>query len=158
MSTEKTNYKNKRTLCHILIADDRPERRINTSLVLSEELSQCGIPNEIVTRRNGQEVYKDIMQLGNIYDILILDYGMPKLDGVSLVKKLRENGYQGHIVMLTGHWAGCVSANVNGTYLTIGKEKGNTWVDGIFDIFDGGDRLKLVNLVKKICSEKNCKV
>ena len=145
----------KSNLCHILIADDRAERRIDTGLLLSRSLRAIGVPCEIALRKDGQEVYEDIDLFKNIYDLLVLDYGMPRLDGFSLVKKLRKKGYQGHIVMLTGHIAGCFSANINGTYLEIGKEKGTCWVDGIFDIFDGRDREQLVDIVQKICYEKH---
>jgi len=35
-------------------------------------------------------------------DILTLDFNMPKLDGVKVIEMLREDGYEGKIIMLTG--------------------------------------------------------
>ena len=35
------------------------------------------------------------------YDLLIIDIGLPKLDGISICKKIREEGMQVHIIMLT---------------------------------------------------------
>ncbi|WP_394237385.1 response regulator transcription factor [Niallia oryzisoli] len=35
------------------------------------------------------------------YDLLILDWMMPKLDGVEVCLRLRKNGYHGAIIMLT---------------------------------------------------------
>jgi len=37
------------------------------------------------------------------YDIVITDNQMPELDGLRLVTKLREAGYPGKIIVLTGH-------------------------------------------------------
>lgn len=37
------------------------------------------------------------------YDLFLLDVILPKLDGVSLCKRLRANGCQGPILLLTGH-------------------------------------------------------
>jgi two-component system chemotaxis response regulator CheY len=35
-------------------------------------------------------------------DILTLDFNMPKLDGIKVIETLRENGFEGKIIMLTG--------------------------------------------------------
>lgn len=35
------------------------------------------------------------------YDLILLDWMLPKLDGVTLCQKLRQNGYAGKILMLT---------------------------------------------------------
>jgi DNA-binding response OmpR family regulator len=38
---------------------------------------------------------------GNDYDVIILDLMLPGLDGLSLLKKLRANGRQNHVLILT---------------------------------------------------------
>lgn len=49
--------------------------------------------------KNGQDAY-DYASLSS-YDVIILDWMMPKLDGITVCKKLREDGYEGCIIMLT---------------------------------------------------------
>ena len=38
---------------------------------------------------------------GNEYDVLVLDLMLPKLDGLSILKKLRAEGRQSHVLILT---------------------------------------------------------
>lgn len=38
---------------------------------------------------------------GNPYDLIILDLMLPGMDGLSLLKKLRANGFQQHVLVLT---------------------------------------------------------
>jgi DNA-binding response OmpR family regulator len=50
--------------------------------------------------RDGEEGW-DLISYGH-YDLVMLDVTLPKLDGVSLCRKLRAKGYQTPILMLTG--------------------------------------------------------
>jgi DNA-binding response OmpR family regulator len=45
------------------------------------------------------------------YDLIVLDIGLPKLDGVSLCQKLRQQGVQQPILLLTGQGSGRQKAN-----------------------------------------------
>ena len=48
---------------------------------------------------NGEDAYeyaKDVT-----YDVIILDWMMPKMDGLEVCRQLRKDGYEGAIVMLT---------------------------------------------------------
>lgn len=77
----------------VLLAEDD----INLGTLLQNLLRKENI--KVYWAKDGQEAYEQCYCDG--YDILILDWMMPKLDGVSLCKKLREEDYQGKILMLT---------------------------------------------------------
>ncbi|MCH5583946.1 response regulator transcription factor [Shimazuella sp. AN120528] len=48
---------------------------------------------------NGLEAYE--YALASHYDLVILDWMLPKIDGISVCQKLRQNDYSGAILMLT---------------------------------------------------------
>ena len=60
-------------------------------------LDQNGISTEWVTK--GDEIYDYAMY--EEYDVLILDWMMPNMTGVEACRKLRENGYERAILLLT---------------------------------------------------------
>jgi len=66
----------------ILFADDSPSMRLFASLSLSDEF-------EVDTACDGEDALKYLKT--NDYDLFFVDVYMPKIDGISLVKKIREN-------------------------------------------------------------------
>ena len=42
----------------------------------------------------------------SIYDLILMDYQMPKIDGPTAIRNIRELGYRGRIVGLTGNILG----------------------------------------------------
>lgn len=66
----------------ILFADDSPSMRLFAFLSLSDEF-------EIDTACDGEDALKYIKNKD--YDLFLFDVYMPKIDGISLVKKIREN-------------------------------------------------------------------
>jgi len=69
----------------VLIAEDNP---IN-QYMLSEQMELLGIKAVIVS--DGLEAKKELQANGEYYDMLISDVHMPKMDGISLVRWVREN-------------------------------------------------------------------
>lgn len=69
----------------VLIAEDNP---IN-QYMLSEQMDLLGINAVIVS--DGLEAKKELQVNGEHYDMLITDVHMPKMDGISLVRWVREN-------------------------------------------------------------------
>jgi signal transduction histidine kinase/CheY-like chemotaxis protein len=45
----------------------------------------------------------DMVNEGNVYDIIFMDHMMPKMDGVETVRRLRDGGYTAPIVALTAN-------------------------------------------------------
>ena len=63
-------------------------------LSLSEECSVIGAP----TAQKGVEAVK-----GDHIDLVVLDVGLPDMDGREACKLLRKSAFKGPIIMLTGH-------------------------------------------------------
>ena len=80
----------------ILIVDDDDDLRstLVEQLALYEEfdvLEEATATKGINAARNG------------LVDLLIMDVGLPDMDGREAVKVLRKGGYKAPIIMLTGH-------------------------------------------------------
>lgn len=79
----------------VLIADDDPPTRI----LLRSAISQWGY--QTVEAKDGEEAW-DLLQLPDAPRLLILDWLMPRLDGVELCKRIKENNtHPPYIVLLT---------------------------------------------------------
>ena len=80
----------------ILIVDDDPELReaLVEQLALHEEFESIAVDNGtkgVQTAKAGQ------------IDLVIMDVGLPDVDGREAVRILRKNGFKAPIIMLTGH-------------------------------------------------------
>ena len=80
----------------ILVVDDDDDLRstLVEQLSLYEEFNVLNEPNAtkaVATAR------------GSIIDLLIMDVGLPDMDGREAVKLLRKSGFKAPIIMLTGH-------------------------------------------------------
>jgi DNA-binding response OmpR family regulator len=80
----------------ILVVDDDDDLRATLveQLSLYEEfnvLQEANATKAVVTAR------------GSIIDLLIMDVGLPDMDGREAVKLLRKGGFKAPIIMLTGH-------------------------------------------------------
>ena len=80
----------------ILMVDDDPDLReaLADQLVQTEEFDvfEAGDGAEGLARTKEQS-----------YDLVILDVGLPDVDGREAVRILRKNGFKAPIIMLTGH-------------------------------------------------------
>ena len=77
----------------ILLAEDD----LNLGKLLSMLLKKQNILTTWV--QDGQEAYNKVYTDG--YDVLVLDWMMPRLSGVQLCSRLRDEDYQGKILLLT---------------------------------------------------------
>ena len=67
----------------ILLADDEPSLTNMLSMALS------GKGYEIEVARDGEEAYQ--MAISSIYDVILLDINMPKMDGLEACYLIRNN-------------------------------------------------------------------
>ena len=74
----------------ILLAEDD----LNLGKLLTMLLKKQNI--NTVWAQDGEEAYSKVYADG--YDVLVLDWMMPKLSGVELCRRLREEEYQGKIL------------------------------------------------------------
>ena len=77
----------------ILVAEDDLRLLKNIAFMLKKE---CYV---VSCAKNGEEALE--MALIEEYDLIILDWMMPKIDGVIVCKELRKRNYEGGILMLT---------------------------------------------------------
>ena len=74
---------------NILLVEDSP----NVLEITKEFLNELGFEN-IITARDGSEALDRIrlmIQRGGKFDLVISDWEMPKMDGLVLLKKIRQN-------------------------------------------------------------------
>ena len=79
----------------ILIADDEPEILIFLRDALANE------PWAVAFARDGREALRKLTE--KTFDLAVLDLKMPYLDGVEVLKSLRDKGISTDVLILTGH-------------------------------------------------------
>lgn len=116
---------------NILLAED--ERSVAFSICFA--LKPDGHRMEMVT--DGEQAIAEITGKPAAFDLLITDHSMPSMNGVELVRRLREAGFRGKILVLSAH----LSPDNRAAYEALG-------VDGMlskpFDLF------QLRDLIRKI--------
>lgn len=84
---------------HILLAEDC----VHTQLLLSHILENIGA--EVTVVSDGQQCLERAMYFfeeGRPFDLVLLDLGLPLVDGMLTVKRLRRRGYSCPIVAISG--------------------------------------------------------
>ncbi|MGG3562791.1 response regulator transcription factor [Neobacillus rhizosphaerae] len=76
----------------LVVEDDLPLRRIITTILEEEQY-------EVDQAEDGEEGY--LMATSYEYDLVTLDIMLPKMDGFTLIKKLKREGYQIPTLFLT---------------------------------------------------------
>ena len=97
---------------NILLAED--ERSVAFSI--SFALKADGHKIEIVS--DGAEALSELTRKPGAFDLLITDHSMPRMNGVELVKRLRDIAFRGKIVVLSAH----LSTENRAAYLALGVD------------------------------------
>jgi DNA-binding response OmpR family regulator len=108
---------------NILLAED--ERSVAFSI--SFALKAVGYKIEIVS--NGEDALSEVTRNPGAFDVLITDHSMPRMNGVELVKRLRETAFRGKIVVLSAN----LSAENRAAYLAL---RVDTMIPKPFDIYE----------------------
>lgn len=83
-------------MAKLLVVDDEN----NLRLVVQKELSRLG--HDVETESDGENAWKALEETD--FDVLLCDINMPRLDGISLLRRLREKrANPPEVIMLTGH-------------------------------------------------------
>lgn len=80
----------------ILLVDDDDDLReaLSEQLVMTEDF-------DVFEAENGQDAMEKVK--GGIFDLVILDVGLPDTDGRELCRRMRKQGVKCPVLMLTGH-------------------------------------------------------
>ena len=78
----------------VLVVDD--ERGIR--LLLSDALSSAGF--EVSIAKDGQESLDLLDEY--VFDLVITDINMPRLDGIAMLKSMKESGRKEKVIIMTG--------------------------------------------------------
>ena len=82
-------------MAKLLVVDDEK----NLRLVVQKELSRQG--HEVETASDGEEAWEALE--GKDFDVLLCDINMPRLDGIGLLRRMREKSQTPpEVIMLTG--------------------------------------------------------
>jgi CheY-like chemotaxis protein len=81
---------------HILVVDDEPS--VSASILWA--LKPFGHAAKVVS--SGEQALANLAADPKI-DLVITDHSMPRMSGLDLVRRLRETGYNGKILVLSAH-------------------------------------------------------
>ena len=84
----------------ILIADDEPLITQGLKALIEREEPEI---KEIAVAADGEEALEWMENGKNLPDILITDIRMPGRNGIELVKKIREEGWEVRVIVLSGY-------------------------------------------------------
>ena len=79
---------------YFIVDDDRASR-----MMLSTIINDCDLGTVIGEASNGQEAIPQILMTQP--EFILIDLLMPKLDGISTIDYLRQNGYHGSFIMIS---------------------------------------------------------
>jgi CheY-like chemotaxis protein len=85
------------TYSRIMIVEDNPMLRLTLAVALSDD----GL--EIVSAAHGIEALRLYQDHVGRFDAIVTDNEMPNMDGLELVRSVREMGFRGRIVVMSGN-------------------------------------------------------
>ena len=81
----------------LLVADDSE----TVLLMLQRRLEMAGY--DVVTATDGQEVLEELAGDGDPPDMILLDAMMPRLSGIDALKRLRADGHEMPVLIISAH-------------------------------------------------------
>jgi CheY-like chemotaxis protein len=82
---------------NILAVDDEPSVASSLKFVLSDA------KRRLTTAGDGDEALERMAEHRPPFDLVITDNNMPRMSGLELVRRLREENFRGKIVVLSAH-------------------------------------------------------
>jgi len=88
------NQKRTGSICVLVVDDERPTR-----LLMEKELPRAGYI--VTTAESGEEALDKVR--AQDFDVILLDLKMPGIGGMEALRRIRDSGASGEVVILTGH-------------------------------------------------------
>lgn len=84
---------------NIIIVDD--------DALIAEAIRRALLPRSLRQKvfDNPQDALREILADPAAWDIVITDYGMPGMSGIELARRLRQAGFNGKIILISGDMA-----------------------------------------------------
>ena len=98
---------------NVLVVDDEKMVRISLSVTLNGPLYA------VETADDGDTALEKIRLKPGHYDLVVTDHNMQRINGIELVEHLKQSGFAGKIVVLTGY----MSRQDEEIYRTIGVDR-----------------------------------
>ncbi len=98
---------------NILVVDDEPALRRLTKLILTK------FGHVVETASNGADALSLLGRSSVEFDLVLTDHHMPKVNGLELVQTLKENDFEGDVVV----WSGAFDAELVRQYQGLGVRK-----------------------------------
>ena len=70
---------------------------------VKEYFSKHEVINLVLTAVNGSEGLDYILNQQDKYDLIIMDLIMPEIDGIEILERMKENGVNKHVIILTSY-------------------------------------------------------
>lgn len=83
----------------VLVVDDE----LGIRILLSDYLSSKGF--DVSMAKDGQESLDQLK--ANIFDVVITDINMPRLDGIEMLKSMKKAGRKEKVIVMTGNPSDC---------------------------------------------------
>lgn len=92
----------------VLLVDDELEIR-----QLIRDILQDMLGLTVVEAENGEAAIQ-LMKSGQVVDLIVSDLAMPKMNGFEFIRRARQIGFSGPIMVLTGHGDQVVAQQLKG--------------------------------------------
>lgn len=84
------------TATRILVVEDDPDYRE----MVTESLGANSF--EVAASTCGEDALKRIIDRDEQYEVVLMDVNLPGINGLETMRRLRDAGFHGHIIALTG--------------------------------------------------------
>ena len=98
-SADTNNYQTLFPGLSFLVVDDAP---LNRKMMCRLLRGRCEITEEAEDGKQALELVLNSMQRGRPFDAVLMDYQMPHMDGPTCAKLMRQSGFTGLIIGVTG--------------------------------------------------------
>jgi len=91
----------------ILVVDDEPALLNIVARILTKQ------GHTVEKADNGQQAWDLFSHSSDTFDVILTDVRMPGIDGLGLLRLIRENGYRIQVIFMAGHVDSTMAASIS---------------------------------------------